>query len=58
MIVGAVGFVLSLIVRGSCGSWGGFGGYSRRRTTYATGIPVAGYDAQIGRPLSTDRRTD
>ena len=55
MIVGAVGFVLSLIVRGS---WGGFGGYSRRRTTYATGIPVAGYDAQIGRPLSTDRRTD
>lgn len=31
MIVGAVGFVVSLFF---WGSWGGFGGYSRRRTVY------------------------
>jgi len=50
MIVGAVGFVLSLIF---WGSWGGFGGgYSRRRTTYSTGTPVARYDAQTGQPVA------
>jgi hypothetical protein len=31
MIVGAVGFVISLFF---WGSWGGFGGVSRRRTVY------------------------
>jgi hypothetical protein len=35
MIVGAVGFVVSLIF---WSSWGGFGGYSRRRTVYRDGV--------------------
>lgn len=34
MIVGAVGFIVSLAF---WGSWGGFGGYSRRRTVYRDG---------------------
>ena len=34
MIVGAVGFIVSLMF---WGSWGGFGGYSRRRTVYQDG---------------------
>ncbi len=37
MIVGAIGFLLSLAF---WGSWGGFGGTSRRRTVYHD--PVAG----------------
>ncbi|HWE57577.1 MAG TPA: hypothetical protein VG435_18880 [Acidimicrobiales bacterium] len=35
MIVGAVGFLVSLMF---WGSWGGFGGYSRRRTVYRDGV--------------------
>ena len=35
MIVGAVGFLVSLAF---WGSWGGFGGYSRRRTVYRDGV--------------------
>lgn len=34
MIVGAVGFVISLVF---WASWGGFGGYSRRRTVVRNG---------------------
>jgi hypothetical protein len=34
MLVGIVGFILSLVF---WGSWGGFGGYSRGRTTVADG---------------------
>jgi hypothetical protein len=40
MIVGAVGFLLSLAF---WSSWGGFGGYSRRSTAYSNGAPTAGY---------------
>ncbi|HLI55033.1 MAG TPA: hypothetical protein VKU88_11945 [Acidimicrobiales bacterium] len=53
MIVGAVGFVLSLIF---WASWGGFGGYRRRRRVYqepyAPGAvpPVAGGQGVVGRP--------
>ena len=43
MIVGAVGFVLSLIF---WASWGGFGGYRRRRTIGQQAPPAgAGYPA-------------
>jgi hypothetical protein len=35
MIVGAVGFLVSLAF---WGSWGGFGSYNRRRTVYRDGI--------------------
>lgn len=35
MIVGAVGFLVSLMF---WGSWGGFGGLSRRRTVYRDGV--------------------
>ena len=34
MIVGAVGFVVSLFYWGSWGGFGGFGGTRRRRATY------------------------
>ena len=40
MIVGAIGLVLSLIF---WSSWGGFGGASRRRTTYVEDAPPPGY---------------
>lgn len=40
MIVGAIGFVVSLLF---WNSWGGFGGYSRRRT-----VVREGYDAPAG----------
>lgn len=53
MIVGAVGFVLSLIF---WNSWGGFGGSSRRsvvtRTDEGYGTPVAGTRSYVTR---TDR---
>jgi hypothetical protein len=40
MVVGAVGLLLSLMF---WSSWGGFGGYSRRRTTYVDDAPPPGY---------------
>ena len=39
MAVGAVGFVVSLFF---WASWGGFGGYRRRRTVYQDPYPMAG----------------
>lgn len=35
MVVGAVGFLVSLMF---WGSWGGFGGFSRRRSVYRDGV--------------------
>ena len=50
MIVGAVGFVVSLFF---WGSWGGFGGYRRSRTVYQD----PGYvdDPRLGGPAGTVR---
>lgn len=46
MIVGAVGFVVSLIF---WSSWGGFGGYRRQRTVYHDGMATDREDV-ISRP--------
>jgi uncharacterized protein DUF6458 len=40
MVVGALGLLLSLMF---WSSWGGFGGASRRRTTYVEDAPPPGY---------------
>jgi hypothetical protein len=48
MIVGALGFLLSLAF---WSSWGGFGGYSRRRTVYSDGVPAAGYRTRTARTV-------
>lgn len=50
MIVGAVGFLLSLAF---WSSWGGFGGYSRHRTVYSSsnGIPAGGHRTRSTRTV-------
>ena len=50
MIVGAVGFLISLVFWSSWGGFSGVGGYRRERTVYRNGVGQAEREDVITRP--------